>query len=93
MLPGLRGSPRWTPILTAGLVREPPKGLEPQNFEFPSAVKGGGVVINVTMDVLLIGVRGNDKSVPPLCPAHSQLDTVPTHFRVISPQNKKDCRI
>ena len=30
------------------------------------------------MDVLLIGVRGNDKSVPPLCPAHSQLiaDTV-----------------
>ena len=32
----------------------------------------------MTMDVLLIGVRGNDKSVPPLCPAHSQLiaDTV-----------------
>lgn len=28
--------------------------------------------------MLLIGVRGNDKSVPPLCPAHSQLiaDTV-----------------
>ena len=32
----------------------------------------------MTMDVLLIGVRGNDKSVPPLYPAHSQLiaDTV-----------------
>ena len=30
------------------------------------------------MDVLLVGMRGNDKSVPPLCPAHSQLiaDTV-----------------
>ena len=30
------------------------------------------------MDVLAVCVRGNDKSVPPLCPAHSQLiaDTV-----------------
>lgn len=32
----------------------------------------------MTMDVLLVSMRGNDKCVPPLCPAHSQLiaDTV-----------------
>ena len=46
------------------LVRE----LRGQKDVYKRQVKGGGVVINVTMDVLLIGVRGNDKSVPPLCP-------------------------
>ena len=60
--------------------REPPKGEAgaPKISEFPGAVKGGGVVIDVTMDVMAVCMRGNDKSVPPLRPAHSQLiaDTV-----------------
>ena len=68
------------PVFKAQPVREPPKGEAgaPKVSEFSGAVKGGGVVIDVTMDVLLIGMRGNDKSVPPLRPAHSQLiaDTV-----------------
>ena len=80
LAPGLRVLHDGQPVFKAQLVREPPKGEAgaPKVSEFPGAVKGGGVVINVTMDVLLIGVRGNDKSVPPLCPAHSQLiaDTV-----------------
>ena len=42
------------------------------------AVKGGGVVINVTMDVLLVGMCGNDKRVPPLCPAHSRYGSPPS---------------
>ena len=80
LAPGLRVLHDGQPVFKAQPVREPPKGEAgaPKISEFPGAVKGGGVVINVTMDVLLIGVRGNDKSVPPLCPAHSQLiaDTV-----------------
>ena len=80
LAPGLRVLHDGQPVFKAQLVREPPKGEAgtPKISEFPGAVKGGGVIINVTMDVLAVCVRGNDKSVPPLCPAHSQLiaDTV-----------------
>ena len=80
LAPGLRVLHDGQPVFKAQPVREPPKGEAgaPKISEFPGAVKGGGVVINVTMDVLLVGMGGNDKRVPPLCPAHSQLiaDTV-----------------
>ena len=80
LAPGLRGLHDGQSVFKAQPVREPAKGEAgtPKVSEFPGAVKGGGVVINVTMDVPLVGMRGNDKSVPFLCPAHSQLiaDTV-----------------
>ena len=42
------------------------------------AVKGGGIVINVVMDMGLVRVGGDDELVPSLRPPHSQLiaDTV-----------------
>ena len=78
--PGLRVLYNRQPVFKAQPVGEPPEGEAgaPEVSEFPGTVKGGGVVIDVTMDVLLVGMRGNDKSVPSLRPAHSQLiaDTV-----------------
>ena len=70
LAPGLRVLHDGQPVFKAQPVREPPKGEAgaPKVSEFPGAVKGGGVVINVTMDVLLVGMCGNDKRVPPLCP-------------------------
>ena len=80
LAPGLRVLHNGQPVFKTQPVREPTEGKAgaPKISEFPGAVKSGGVVINVTMDVLLVGMCGNDKSVPPLRPAHSQLiaDTV-----------------
>ena len=50
----------------------------PKVLEFPGTVKGGRFVIDVTMDVLLVGMCGNDKSVPPLRPAHSRYGSPPS---------------
>ena len=79
-IPGLRVLHDGQPVFKAQPVREPPKGEAgaPKVSEFPSAVKGGGVVINVTMDVLLVDMCGNDKRVPPLCPAHSRYGSPPS---------------
>ena len=72
--PGVPGISVWHTGSVSGLRPRP----QVPTYGPVSYTHLGGVVINVTMDVLLIGVRGNDKSVPPLRPAHSQFiaDTV-----------------
>ena len=55
LAPGLRVLHNGQPVFKTQPVREPTEGKAgaPKISEFPGAVKGGGVVINVTMDVLL----------------------------------------
>ena len=61
-------------MLQAYPVREPPQGCRRSEKipEFPGIVQGGGIVVNVIMDVLAVCMGGNEKSVLPLCPAHSR---------------------
>ncbi|SJP05307.1 Uncharacterised protein [Clostridioides difficile] len=80
LAPGFRVLHDRQAVFKTQPVREPPEGEAgaPKISEFPGAVKGGGIVIDVTVDVLFVCMGGNDKSVPSLCPAHCQLiaDTV-----------------
>lgn len=61
-------------------VGQPPEGTTGTEEipVFMGAVKGGGIVINVVMDMGLVRVGGDDELVPSLRPPHSQLiaDTV-----------------
>ena len=61
-------------------VGQPPQGTAGAEEVpvFMGAVKGGGIVINVVMDMGLVRVGGDDELVPSLRPPHSQLiaDTV-----------------
>ena len=61
-------------------VREPPEGKAgaPEISELPGTVKGGGIVIDVTVDMLLVRVGRHKEGVAALRPAHSQFiaDTV-----------------
>ena len=61
-------------------VGQPPQGTAGAEEVpvFMGAVKGGGIVINVVMDMSLVRVGGDDELVPSLRPPHSQLiaDTV-----------------
>ena len=77
---GLRVLYNRQPVFKAQSVGEPTesKAGTPEVSEFPGTVKGGGVVIDVTMDVLLVGMRGNDKNVPSLRPAHSRYGSPPS---------------
>ena len=61
-------------------VREPPEGEAgaPKVSELPGTVKGSGIVIDVTVDMLLVRVGRHKEGVAALRPAHSQFiaDTV-----------------
>ena len=61
-------------MLQAYPVREPPQGCRRSEKipEFPGIVQGGGIVVNVIMDVLAVCMGGNKKGVLSLCPAHSR---------------------
>lgn len=56
-------------------VGQPPQGTAGAEEVpvFMGAVKGGGIVINVVMDMGLVRVGGDDELVPSLRPTHSQL--------------------
>ena len=62
------------PVFKTETVRKPPQGKAgaPKIFELSGAVKGRGIVVNVTVDMFLIGVCRHKESVASLCPAHSQ---------------------
>ena len=53
-------------MLNAHPVRQPPqgKGRADEIMEFPGAVKGRGVVINVIVNVALVGMCADKKLVP-----------------------------
>ena len=59
-------------MLNAHPVREPPhrKAGADEVMEFSGTVLGGGVVINVIVNVALVDVGTNEKLVLALCPAH-----------------------
>ena len=61
-------------MLQAYPVREPPQGCRRSEKvpEFPGIVQGGGIVVNVIVDVLAVCVGGDEKGVFPLCPAHGR---------------------
>ena len=61
-------------MLQAYPVREPPQGCRRSEKipEFPGIVQGGGIVVNVIMDVLAVCMGGNKKGVLSLCPAHGR---------------------
>ena len=61
-------------MLQAYPVREPPQGCRRSEKipEFSGIVQGGGIVVNVIMDVLAVCMGGNEKGVLSLCPAHSR---------------------
>ena len=80
LAPGLRVLHNGEAVFQTQPVREPPEGKAgaPEVSELPGAVKGGGIVIDVTVDMLLVCVGRHKKSVAALRPAHSQFiaDTV-----------------
>ena len=82
LAPGLRVLYNEEAVFQTQHVRQPPEGEAgaPAVSELPGTVKGRGIVIDVTMDVMAVCVRGNDKSVPPLRPAHSQLIADPVRL-------------
>ena len=59
-------------VLNAHPVRQPPqgKGRADEIMEFPGAVKGRGVVINVIVNVALVGMCADKKLVFAFRPAH-----------------------
>ena len=80
LAPGLRVLHNGEAVFQTQPVREPPEGEAgaPKVSELPGTVKGSGIVIDVTMDMLLVRVGRHKKSVAALRPAHSQFiaDTV-----------------
>ena len=80
LTPGLRVLHNGEAVFQTQPVREPPEGKAgaPEVSELPGAVKGSGIVIDVTVDMLLVRVGRHKKSVAALRPAHSQFiaDTV-----------------
>lgn len=80
LAPGLRVLHNGQPVFKTQPVREPPEGKAGalKVSELPGAVKGSGIVIDVTVDILLIRVGRHKKGVAALRPAHSQFiaDTV-----------------
>ena len=80
LAPGLRVLHNGEAVFQTQPVREPPEGKAgaPEVSELPGAVKGSGIVIDVTVDMLLVRVGRHKKSVAALRPAHSQFvaDTV-----------------
>ena len=66
-------------MLQAHPVREFPQGRRRSEKvpEFPGTVQGGGVVVNVIMDVAAVCVGGNKKGVLALCPAHGRFIAYP----------------
>lgn len=59
-------------MLQAYPVRQPPEGKAGADeiMEFPGAVKGRGIVVNVIVDVALVGMGADEKLVLAFCPAH-----------------------
>ena len=59
-------------VLNAHPVRQPPqgKGRADEIMEFPGAVKGRGVVINVIVNMAFVGMRADEKLVFAFRPAH-----------------------
>ena len=59
-------------VLNAHPVREPPhrKAGADKVMEFPGTVLGGGVVINVIVNVALVNVGADEELILALCPAH-----------------------
>ena len=59
-------------MLQAHPVREFPQGRRRSEKipEFPGAVQGSGIVVNVIVDVAAVCMSGNEKGVFALCPAH-----------------------
>ena len=80
LAPGLRVLHNGEAVFQTQPVREPPEGKAgaPEVSELPGAVKGGGIVIDVTVDMLLVRVGRHKKSVAAFRSAHSQFvaDTV-----------------
>ena len=80
LAPGLRVLHNGEAVFQTQPVREPPEGKAgaPEVSELPGTVKGGGIVIDVTVDMLLVRVGRHKKGVAALRPAHSQFiaDTV-----------------
>lgn len=74
LAPGLRVLHNGETVFQTQPVREPPedKAGTPEVSELPRTVKGGGIVIDVTVDMLLVRVGRHKKSVTALRPAHSQ---------------------
>src|SRR5699024_7521449 len=61
-------------VLNAHPVREPPhrKAGADEVMEFPGTVLGGGVVINVIVNVALVNVGTDKELILALCPAHGR---------------------
>ena len=59
-------------VLNAHPVREPPhrKAGADEVMEFPGTILGGGVVINVIVNVALVNVGAYEELILALCPAH-----------------------
>ena len=80
LAPGLRVLHNGEAVFQTQPVREPPEGKAgaPEVSELPGTVKGGGIVIDVTVDMLLVRVGRHKEGVAALRPAHSQFiaDTV-----------------
>src|SRR5699024_9181033 len=80
LAPGLRVLRNGEAVFQTQPVREPPEGEAgaPKVSELPGTVKGGGIVIDVTVDMLLVRMGCHKKGVAALRPAHSQFiaDTV-----------------
>ena len=80
LAPGLRVLHNGEAVFQTQSVREPPEGETgtPEVSELPGTVKGGGIVIDVTVDMLLVRMGRHKKGVAAFRPAHSQFiaDTV-----------------
>ena len=87
LAPGLRVLHNGEAVFQTQPVREPPEGEAgaPKVSELPGTVKGSGIVIDVTVDMLLIRVGCHKKGVAALRPAHSQFiaDTVRFFWRYL----------
>ena len=69
-------------MLQAYPVREPPQGCRRSEKvpEFPGIVQGGGIVVNVIVDVLAVGVGGDEKGMVALRPAQGRFVTHPVRL-------------
>ena len=87
LAPGLRVLHNGEAVFQTQPVREPPKGEAgaPKVSELPGTVKGSGIIIDVTVDMLLIRVGCHKEGVAALRPAHSQFiaDTVRLFWRYL----------
>ena len=80
--PGFRIFYNGSSIFQTEPIRKAAEGKAgaPEVAKFPGAVKGRGIIINVTVDVFLIGMGGYKKGVFSFRPPHSQFIAHPVRF-------------